>query len=263
MKKLNFQPPYLQVIYFIIYLALFSFIIFIPALINGPVHVTEKLIIAEETIEGTLLGILFILSILILNLYKREVVKHKAIIEKINDDKKKAEGRLSDSYHYIGLINVQIQEIKSIFNSVDKYPETKEDFKKTYHFLGTHVHGIVQTDWVLFRIINSNTRRTISEHFEPRLGFSFSYPHVSNKLIIEEHVDLRYTLIVSNPQNLNIMVCCIMPVSKISHDQRVFIQAIINEITKLFIILNSTYYKKDNKIIAENKPEILLNQQNA
>jgi hypothetical protein len=43
-----------------------------------------------------------------------------------------------------------------------------------------------------------------------------------------------------------------MPIENISDDQRVFIQAIINEIIMLFIILNSSYYKNGNTIFEEN-----------
>lgn len=263
MKKPNFHPTYLQVIYFIIYGFLFSFIIFTPTLISGPLHVNGKMIAAEETIEGSLLGILFIISVLILNLYKREVAKHQEINKLISAHKTKVESRLTDSYQYIGLLNVQLQEIKSIFNSIDKYPETKEDLKKTFHFFGERVHGIVKTDWVLFRIISRNTHRTISEHFETREGIPLSFPHVSNKSIIEQHSDLQFTSVVSNPQNINIRVFCVIPVEKISQDQRIFIQAIINEITKLFIILNSTYYKKENSLFVENQPVISVQQRQA
>ena len=202
------------------------------------------MIIEEETIEGSLLGILFVLSILILNLYKHEVNKHKELINKINIDKKKVEKRLIDSDQYIGMINVQIQEIKSIFNNINKYPETKDDLKETFRFFGERVLGIVNANWVLFRIIDNTNHRTLSEQFETRQGYTYDYPHISNKMIIENQLVLPFTFVISNPQNLNILVFCIMPVDKISNDQRVFIQAIINEITKLFVILNSSYYKK-------------------
>jgi hypothetical protein len=95
------------------------------------------LIVEEETIEGSLLCILFILSILILNLHKHYVFKHKEAIKKINNDKKKVEERLNDSEQYIGLINVQIEEIKSIYNGIDKYPETKSYLKKAFGFLAS------------------------------------------------------------------------------------------------------------------------------
>jgi len=255
MKKLNFHPSSLQILYLIIYIILFSFIIYIPKLINGPVHITEKLIFEEEIIEGSLLGILFFLNILILNLYKNETSRQKELIEKINNDKKTTEEKLDDSFKYIGQINVQIQEIKSIFNRTNKFPETKNDFKKTFLFFSERVLGIVNTNWVLFRIINCNTRRTICEQFETRQGFTFNYPHISNKMIIEKQSCSPFTTVISNPENLNVLMCCILPVDKISNDERIFIQAITNEITMMFVILNSSYYKKSNNIFAENKPD--------
>jgi hypothetical protein len=46
-----------------------------------------------------------------------------------------------------------------------------------------------------------------------------------------------------------------MPVDTINNDQRVFIQAIMNEITMLFIILNSSSDKVDNKMVVENRSD--------
>jgi hypothetical protein len=46
-----------------------------------------------------------------------------------------------------------------------------------------------------------------------------------------------------------------LPIDKISNDERVFIQAITNEITMLFVILNSTYYKKADKVFGENRSD--------
>lgn len=221
---------------------------------KGPAQLTAKLIIKEETIEGSLFCILFIMSILILNLYKHEIDKHKELIDKISTEKMKVENRLFDSEQYIGITNVQIQEIKYIFNSIDKFPETKDDLKKAFSFFGERVIGIVNSNWVLFRIIDINTQRTIYDHFVTGQGFSCSYPHVSNKMIIEKQPILPFIYVNSNARNLNILVSCIMPIDKISNDQRIFVQAIINEITKLFVILNSLYYKKENKSFIEDIP---------
>ncbi len=252
MKKINFQPSFLQILYLIIFIILFACIMYTPTLIKGPVNLTSKLILEEETFEGALICILFIISILILSLYKHEVSKQKEMIVKINVEKKKVEERLNDSERYIAIMNVQIQEIKSIFNTIDKYPESKEGLKKAFTFFGSRVIGIVNTNWVLFRIIDNNSQRTICEHFATRKGFKDGYPHVSNKLVIEKQPILSYTYVISNPKNLNILVFCVMPIDKISNDQQVFIQAIINEITKLFVILNSLYYKKESTLIFEN-----------
>ena len=254
MKRFDSHPGFLQILYLIIFVILFAFIIYTPTLINGPLHLTEKLMIEEETIEGSLLGIMFILGVLLLNLYKREVYKHKELIKKIHNDKKKVEERLIDADQYIGMVNAQIQEINSIFKSVDKYPETKTELKNTFRFFGERVLGIVNINWVLFRIIDCNTRRTVIERFETRQGATFNYPQVSNKMIIEKQTILPYTSVISNPRNLNILVLCLIPVEKIYEEQRILIQAIINEITKLFVIVNSSYYKKENEIFNGAKP---------
>ncbi len=252
MQKINFHPSFLQITYFIILLILFFFIIYTPTLIEGPVHITKKLIFEEETFEGILIGILFIVSVLILNLYKREVNKHKELIVKIKDDKKKVEERLIASDQYIGTINIQIQEIISIFNNIDSYPQTKNDFKKTINFFGERILGIVNSNWVLIRIIDSDTQRTISEHLECREKNLSVYPHISNKMIVENQQILAHTAIISNPKNLDILVFCVLPVDKISNNDRLFIKAIIDEITKLFVIINSSYFKNGNKILIDN-----------
>jgi hypothetical protein len=251
MRKINFKPSFLQIIYLIIFSILFSLVIYTPALIKGPAQLTPEVILKEETIEGSLFCILFIMSILILNLYKHEIDKHKELINKISTEKMKVENRLFNSEQYIGITNVQIQEIKYIFNSIDKFPETKEDLKKAFIFFGERVIGIVNSNWVLIRIIDINTQRTICEHLVTRLGFSCNYPHVSNKMIIEKQPISPFYYVNSNPKNINILVSCIMAIDKISNDQRIFVQAIINEITKLFVILNSLYYKRENKIFIE------------
>ncbi|MCX6332873.1 MAG: hypothetical protein NT092_01035 [Bacteroidia bacterium] len=255
MKKINFQPRFLQILYLIIFSIIFFFVIYIPILVKGPVQLTEKMILKEEAIEGSLLCILFIMSILILNLYKHEIDKHKELINKISTEKMKVEDRLFNSEQYIGITNIQIQEIKYIFNSIDKFPETKDDLKRACNFFGERVIGIVNSNWVLFRIIDSNTQRTLCEHFVTRQEFSCSYPHVSNKMVIEKQPILPFIYVNSNPKNLNILISCIMPIDKISNDQHIFVQAIINEIAKLFVILNALYYKKRNKIFIEDFPD--------
>jgi hypothetical protein len=74
-------------------------------------------------------------------------------------------------------------------------------------------------------------------------------------MIIEKQPVLPFSYVISSPKNLNILVSCIMPIDKITNDQHVFIQAIINEITKLFVILNSLYYKKESNLIFEDNSD--------
>lgn len=97
MRKINFQPKGLQILYLIIIFFLFCIIIYTPTLISGPARISEKLIIEEETIEGSLLGILFLLSIVIISLYKREVYKHKELVELTKKAKNEVVHKLNTS----------------------------------------------------------------------------------------------------------------------------------------------------------------------
>ena len=249
MKKIDFQSGSLRNLYLVVNLLLFSVIILTPLVIRGPLQLTEKLIINEDIFEGILLCILFIVSVVIYNLYKNEVSRQKEQIDKINDEKKSALEKLDDSFKYIGQINVQLQQIKLIFNKYDKLPETRNDFKRSLYFFGERVFGISDANWVLFRIIEIKSHKTIIEQFETRHDSSFDYPHISNKMIIEKQSCPPFSVVISNPQNFNILVGAILPVESISNEERIFIQAIANEIMMLFVILNSAYYKEGNTVL--------------
>lgn len=251
MKKLNFHPSSLQIIYLIVYLILFSFIVYVPTLISGPVHITGKFIIAEEITEGALLGILLLVNIVMLNLYRKETDRQKEIIAKMTNDKIEIKEKLVDSSRYIGQLNVQIQEIKTMFRSNIRFPETKNDFRKSFLFFSERVLGIVNTNWVLIRIINCNTWKTISEQFGTRPGYITNYPHIGNKMIVENKSCPPFTSIISNPENSNIISCCILPVDEVNYDERVLIQAITNEITMMFVIFNYASKEKLNSYSSE------------
>lgn len=255
MKKSAFQFSFLKVLYLILFLILFSVIFIIPILIKDNINLTEKLIIEEEIVEGSLLCILFFLSLVLSYFYKREIDKQNDLIKKIENDKKTAKEKLLDSFKYIGKINVQIQEIKSIFNSINLFPETKNDFKKTLFFLSDRILGIVNVDWVLLRIIDIKTQKTISEHYNTRGNISYPYPHLSNKMIIEKQSISNITSIISNRTNLNIIISCNLPIESVDNEQQIFIKAIVNELIMLFIILNSSYYQNENNSLQKGKIE--------
>jgi len=244
MKKGKSEPEFLQILYLIIFFVLFGLIVYIPHAISNPLHISEKIIVEEEVAESILLSVLLLLNVLIFSLYKKEVARQKDLVIKMKNDNKSIHEKLDDSFRYIGQVNVQIQQIKSIFSSSDRFPKTKNDFKKTLVFYSERIFGIVNIDWVLFRIIESATGRTVSEQFETRHGLPREYPHISNKMILERQSDHSYTTIIESPQDLNITVSCTLPAEKITSEEQIFIQAITNEITMAFIYFNSAYYKE-------------------
>jgi len=253
MKNTKVHFAYLQIVYLTILTVLFLFIIYPPSFVEGPVNL-KKLIPEKETIEVILTSILFLLSIFIMRFYKREVDKNREQIQRIKNDKMRVEERLLESDQYIGLVNVRIQDIKSIFYSFENYPKTKAELKNTFVFLGKRILRITNSNWVLIRIIDKSTQKTISEHFESKGEQTSGYPHVSNKTIIEEKQLVSNISVICNPKNLDILVSCTLSVDKISNNERIFVQAIANEIAKQYIISNSTYNTDANKIIVSHLP---------
>jgi hypothetical protein len=75
-------------------------------------------------------------------------------------------------------------------------------------------------------------------------------------MVIEKQPVLPFSYVISNPKNLNILVFCVIQVDAISNDQQLFIQAIINEVTKLFVIMNSIFYVKGKKLFVEQSAEM-------
>ena len=66
-------------------------------------------------------------------------------------------------------------------------------------------------------------------------------------MIVENRQLKSHTTVIYSSDNLDILVFCVLPADKISQDERIFIEAIIDELTKLFVIINSLYYKNENK----------------
>jgi len=253
--KINIYHSFLRAFFIVIILVLFCLIIYTPAIIISPVHITKKIIFNEEAIEGSLLGLFLIICVLILYLYKREVIKQEEIIQKINNDKPKIKNILCVSNQYIRMANVQIQEVNSIYDNIKNYPKLKAELKKTFSNYGLKILRAIHTDWALIRIINSNTHCTIFENINTRDNLKIKCPHISNKTIIENKQLVSYSSVIYNPKNLNILVLCVLSVDTISNDERIVVQSIVNELTKLFVIINSIYFKVDKKIYSVEKEE--------
>ncbi len=52
MKRIVYKALTLKILYLVIFLILVSLLIYTPTLINGPLKISAKLIIEEDTIEG-------------------------------------------------------------------------------------------------------------------------------------------------------------------------------------------------------------------
>jgi hypothetical protein len=163
----------------------------------------------------------------------------------LTKEKGALENRLDDAFKYIGTVNIQIQEIKSVFSSVRKFPENKKDFGYILQFLADRVLSMVNTGWVLFRIIDTQSLNSLGEYSETRGDSVLPRHRISNKALVSSE-KLGFTVVESGQENFYIKTFCIIPEVKLSRDNRVFIKAIVNQLEMLFLIFTSIYYRESH-----------------
>ena len=235
----------LEGIYIAILVLLFSLIICTPYLITNKVSLTNNFLIAEELVEGLLIALLLVISYMVLARYRKELNKYRGQITEISVKKADVEGRLTDAFKYIGAVNVQVEEIQSLFLSLKKYPEDKKDFKDSLSFLAHKVLGIVNVDWVIFRIINVESLKTVREYSETRGNAVLLKHNISNKSLVVTNTVDGCNVISSDQKNLTVkMFCIIASGDYLTATQTRLVQTIVNALEMLFIIFASQYYRK-------------------
>jgi hypothetical protein len=223
-----------------LYIAILGFLVLLivatPYLINRGISVLD-----EEILEVVTSAFLFVVGFLIYSLYKRDIArKQKSIDESLN---------------YIGNINLQISHIKSIFNQMKKYPENKNDFKAAIKFLANKALGIVGVDWILFRIIEIESAKTLSEHFQARGKVTLVRYEVSNKSLVQYKACQGCSVVQSDQENFDMQAFCVLPTEKISEEQKIMLKAIVNNLAMIYLIFTSTHYENSLKNGNKNSKE--------
>jgi hypothetical protein len=223
---------------------LFALIISTPYLITKDALVRHHILIEEEFVEGFLIAGLLVVSYFVLGLYREELNNYRNYIKELSLKKADVESRLSDAFKYIGAVNIQVEEIQSIFSLLKEYPKDKKDFKNTFRFLSEKVLCIVKVDWVIFRIINMDSLRTVSEYSETRGNIVLLKHNISNKSVVTTESINGFSIISSDQTNLIIKMFCIVPSEELTTTQKNLIKTIVNTLEMLFIVFTSQYFRK-------------------
>ena len=195
---------------------------------------------SEELSEGVLIAFLFLLVALLFRAYIKEMDNYKERQENLEE-------RLRETFKYIGSINLQLEEMKKVFSSVNKYPESKKDVQALFAHTAERVLGIINADWVLLRIIDINTGSTLHEYFVSRGNKEVERVKPDNKELLDGNCSFgSCSIIKSNQDNFNIKAYCILPVAAENSNQDFLINSIVNQLEMFFIIFNSLYYKRNN-----------------
>lgn len=202
--------------------------------------------LSEELSEALLTIFLLFLIALLFRFYNREMDNYKQRQEDMEE-------RLRDTFKYIGSINLQLEEMKRVFSSFTKYPESKKDIQALFTHTAERVLGIINADWVLLRMIDIKTGFTLHEYFISRGNKKVEKIKLDNRALLEGSCSFgSCSIIKSNQENFNIKAFCVLPVEAENSNQEFLINSIVNQLEMFFIIFNSLYYKKSQDIKKDN-----------
>lgn len=247
--NLTDKIKFLKFSYLVTIALLLSAVVLTPLIIRHHFLLFKKYVIQEDAAEAALIVILLLISYLLSKIHQKELKKIRRKARRLSRDNSDLSGKLSDAFKYIGGVNVQMQEIRSIFCGLRRYPTTENELKKALVIFAQTVLGIVNTDWVLIRIIHLNKLRTLKEHLEYRINRSLSLKGISNKAIAAEQAIDGYSLIVSRRDNSTIMVVCIFPKHSIDEEEKVLVETICRQIEMLYLIFISRLYLRSSSQI--------------
>jgi hypothetical protein len=231
----------LERVYLFILVTILLLIVFTPYIIRSGFTLVE-----EEFAEVIAITLMFTAGYIIALLYRKEATRNRETLFRLKRDKDAMENRLSEDFKYIGAVNVEIEAIKSVFSGIRKFPESKKDFHHILQFLAQRILSMVNVEWMLFRIINTQNLNTLSEYSEKRGNTVLPGHKISNRQLTSNEKFDAFTIVRSGQKNIHFKTFCIIPGKKLSRDQEVFLQAIVNQLEMLFIIFTSIYFKNNH-----------------
>ena len=241
MEFINKKIRFLERMWLLILVTIFLLIVFTPYIIQSDFTLVE-----EQLVEVATIILLFIVGYAVLFLYRKEVARNNYKFNRLKNEKGNLENRLTEAFKYIGAVNIQIQEIKAVFSEIRKFPENKKDFGHILQYLAGRTLNMVNSEWMLFRIINTKNLDTLGEHIETRGNLVHPKYKISNKDLVSNKKSTESTFVSSGHENFYIKTFCIIPKAELSGENEIFIRAVVNQLEMLFLIFNSIYYKNTN-----------------
>jgi hypothetical protein len=228
---MNRKIRLLERTYLLILVSIFLLIAFTPYIIQSGFTVLE-----EQLTEVATIILLFAIGYAVLFLYRKEVDRNLNKLNRLEEEKGTLKNSLTEAFKYIGTLNIQIQEIKSVFSGIRKFPENKKDFGYILQFLADRTLSMVNAGWVLFRIIDTENLNSLGEFSETRGNSMPPQYKISNRILITNEELKGFTVVGSGHENFSIKAFCIIPKAEISNDDEVFVKAVVNQVEMLFLI---------------------------
>ena len=197
-------------------------------IIGTPFLVKEGFsIFDEEVVESLMLLFLIGLSLSVFTFYRREI--------------RRKEKSLAQFSRHVGTLNLQIEQIRLLYKDIEECSETLRNLRYAVCKLADRVLGMVNAAWVVLRIIEPESGRTITECARGRGKIDWLPPEISNRKLLETASLDGCTVICSGQDYLHLRTFCVLPVKQITRDQSVLIRVILDNLSMLYVFLTSTH----------------------
>jgi hypothetical protein len=230
---------YLVGVYLVVLVFLLLAVVAMPLIIQHRFHLTSDVFIEEESLESTLIVLLFAASFFILRAFQRTLKSYRRAAHREGKDKSRLLLRLAEAFSYIGTVNVEFKEIQSILCGVEQYPRTKKEFKQLLENYAVKVMTVIGTPWIVFRMISRCSGRTVKEYTAEHRKGTLPSATMGNRAILEGRLVEGLRFIGSRQKNLDLMTVCIMPTVTLSEEQNILVAAIANQIEMIFMLFRS------------------------
>ena len=220
-------------------------VVFTPVFIKHHIWLSPKYVVKEDVAEAVLISILLLIAYLLSNIYKKELNSYRSKTRQLSRDNCDLSSKLTDAFMYIGGVNVQIKQIQSVFCGLRRYPETENEFRDDLKLYACKLLGIVNSDWVLIRIICRANFRTIKEHLQSRENKAIFIKGISNKAIVADRVINGYSTVVSRRDRSLLAVASVFPKKSLDAEEKILVEAVNNQIEMLYIIFDSHRLHED------------------
>ena len=232
--KTTIKP--LIVFYFAALIFLLLSVISMPLVIRHELSVTRHFIIEEEILETLLIIIVFGISCFALRGFKHALKIYRSAAFQADQEKSRLVTRLEEAYCYLGTVNVEIQEIQTILCGLERYPQSKKEFKIFIKDLAAKAMTIAGSPWIVLRMISRCDGQTIKEFKIARPYQIVPSATLGNREILEDRPVEGLQKIYSSQKNLDVLTVCIFPNKQLTHEKTILISAITNQI-EMFVLL--------------------------
>ena len=216
-------------------------VIAMPLIIQSELSLTKEIIIEEGLLETSLIVILLGISYFFLRAFKHTLKDHEVAVVRAGEEKSRLLSRLTEAFSYIGTINVELQEIRSILCGLESYPQTKREFNLFVDHLTAKAMTVAGTAWAVIRLISRFSGGTITEYTAVRPNGVLPSACMGNREVLEDRPTEGMRKIVTCQKNLDFLTVCILPMKPLSEEENILITAIISQIELFFLLYRAGF----------------------